>query len=134
MNRSPRLGENGLENRKAIQNAVIEYAQSEKLKTGLIWIIQVVESAATLKVHENQNASSFIQILLRLATQETRIARRMIRTEEWDDIERHIDMAIVMVNSGVTSEASFHLTKALSGVTTLAERSMSLLKRHGLLP
>ncbi len=123
-----------MENRKAIQNAVIEYAQSEKLKTGLIWIIQVVESSATMEAHGNPGAAGIIHILLRLSTQETRIARRMIKTEEWDDIERHIDMAIVMVNSGVPGEASFHLTRALSGVTSLAERSMSLLKRHGLLP
>jgi hypothetical protein len=42
-------------------------------------------------------------------------------------------MAMVMIDSQVLHESAFHLTQALSQVTGIGQRSMSVLKQHGLL-
>jgi len=51
----------------------------------------------------------------------------------WDEVLRHIDKALVMINSGVAAEAVVHLTQALSQVTSIGHRSMTILKGEGLL-
>jgi hypothetical protein len=51
----------------------------------------------------------------------------------WDEVLRHIDKAMVMINSGVAAEAVVHLTQALSQVTSIGHRSMTFLKGEGLL-
>jgi hypothetical protein len=48
-------------------------------------------------------------------------------------VDKSIDTAIVMINSKVVHEAGYHLTQALTQITTIGQRSMSLLKDEGLL-
>ena len=49
------------------------------------------------------------------------------------EVEKSIDTAMVMINSGVAHEAGYHLTQALTRVTTIGQRSMTILKDNGLL-
>ncbi len=44
-----------------------------------------------------------------------------------------MNTALVMLNSGVTHEAGYHLTQALTKVTTVGQQSMTLLTEKGLL-
>jgi hypothetical protein len=48
-------------------------------------------------------------------------------------VEKNIDTAMVMIDSSVAHEAGYHLTQALTQVTTIGQRSMSILKDNGLL-
>jgi hypothetical protein len=44
-----------------------------------------------------------------------------------------MDRALVMMDSGVGEEGLIHLARAISKVTTIAHRTMTLLKEEGLL-
>jgi hypothetical protein len=46
-------------------------------------------------------------------------------------VEKNIDTAMVMISSGVAHEAGYHLTQALTQVTTIGQRSMTILKDKG---
>jgi hypothetical protein len=50
----------------------------------------------------------------------------------WLAAEKDINTALVMLNSGVTHEAGYHLTQALTQITTIGQQSMSLLTDKGL--
>ncbi len=57
----------------------------------------------------------------------------VVKIFSWDEVEKHIDMAMVMINSNMVQESGFHLTRSLSQVTGIAQRSMSVLKDEGIL-
>jgi hypothetical protein len=48
-------------------------------------------------------------------------------------VDKSLNTALVMMNSGVLSEASYHIVQAISGVTTIGQRSMEHLIREKLL-
>ncbi len=115
------------------KTAILALAQSEKIKTGLIWMSQAVEQINGLPPHERKGAEKTIKIALRLVVSEIRIARRITQEAAWDDIEVHMDMAGVMIDSGVCHESAFHMTRALSQITTIGRRCMQFLQKKGLL-
>ena len=51
----------------------------------------------------------------------------------WLEAAKDVDTALVMVNSGVVHDSGYHLTQALSRVTTVGQQSMGLLVDKGLL-
>jgi hypothetical protein len=53
--------------------------------------------------------------------------------DAWDEIEKTIEKALVMINSGVAAESVVHLTQALSRITSIGHRSMTVLREKGLL-
>ena len=61
------------------------------------------------------------------------ICKKSAPNELWLEVEKSIDTAMVMINSGVAHEAGYHLTQALTRVTTIGQRSMTILKDNGLL-
>ena len=58
---------------------------------------------------------------------------RLSGDEAWRDAEKNIDMALVMLDSGVARESTYHITRALGSVTTIGQRAMTYLKDEGLL-
>jgi len=68
-----------------------------------------------------------------MITHEVHLARKLADDVSWDEVEKHIDMAMVMINSNMVQESGFHLTRSLSQVTGIAQRSMSVLKDEGIL-
>ena len=61
------------------------------------------------------------------------LAGRVTADPKWREVEKNVDLALVMLDSGVASEAGYHLTKALSQVTDIGQKSMAWLKKEGLL-
>jgi hypothetical protein len=61
------------------------------------------------------------------------LAVKIAADPTWRDVEKNIDLALVMLDSGVSQEAGYHLTHALSHVTDIGQRSMIELKDRGLL-
>ncbi len=120
-----------MENREAI----IIFSQSEKIKAGLLWASQSLEVMNGLSGMEKPGAERIIHALVNMIDNEIHLARK--QSEEmaspWDEAGKHIRMGIVMLNSGVSHEAVFHLSRALSQVTTIGQRSMSFLIEKGLL-
>ena len=115
------------------QEAVLAFSQSEKIKSGLIWISQVLEFLTGLPVPEKKGAERIIDAILSMILHEIRLAKKAIQDESWDDIEKCINRSAIMINSGVASESITHLTKALSHVTTIGSQAMTVLKEQSLI-
>ncbi|MDY6881378.1 MAG: hypothetical protein V2J25_14115 [Desulfatiglans sp.] len=113
--------------------AIIAFSQSEKIKSGLIWVSQSLELMSGLSAQEKQGAEKIIVSMVNMVASEIQLARKVTSDTAWGDVNKSIDQALVMINSKVASESVVHLTQALSLVTGIAQRSMSFLKEEGLL-
>ncbi len=116
-----------------INEAIITFSQSEKIKGGLIWASQAVELYKALPETDKPGAEKIIKTLVDMVGSEILICKKTAPNELWLEVEKSIDTAMVMINSGVAHEAGYHLTQALTQVTTIGQRSMSILKNEGLL-
>ena len=115
------------------REAIMALSQSEKLKAGLIWISSVLQMADGLHGAEKRGAERSSAAFLNMVILDLQLAEKIAPDPGWKDVEVHLDQAVAMVNSGVGSEAVYHITKALSRVTTIGQRAMTLLKDEGLL-
>ena len=116
-----------------INQAIKAFSQSEKLKSGLIWSTQIIEVYIALPESEKPGAERILKTLIGMIGHEINIAKKAAPHDMWLDAEKDVDTAMVMVNSGVAHESGYHLTQALSKVTTIGQQSMALLVDHGLL-
>jgi hypothetical protein len=116
-----------------INEAIMAFAQSEKIKAGLIWISQTLELLRGLPEGEKKGGEKMIHALLGMVGHELSLAKAVVGHEQWHEIESYIEKAVIMVNSGVGQEGTIHLSKALSKVTNIGQQSMSLLKEESLL-
>jgi len=115
-----------------LRQAVVTYAQSEKVKSGLIWVSQVSEQVTALDDAARQHGARLLQTLTHLLGDEAILSGRITGDRRWNEISRKINMALVMIQSGVPQETSFHLTQALTLVTRLGGEAAALLKDKGL--
>ncbi len=112
---------------------ITAFSQSEKIKSGIIWLSQLLEQAAGLPPGEKQGAEKIIRSLADMVCHEIRIAMGVAPDTAWDAAARHMDLAVVMIRSGVGPDAVPHLTQALSRVTGVGHRAMSTLKERDLI-
>ena len=112
-------------------NAITTFSQSEKIKGGLIWLTQAIELFKALPEADKAGAEKIIKALVDMVGSEILICKKSAPDERWLEVEKNIDTALVMINSGVTQEAGYHLTQALTQVTTIGQRSMTVLKDNG---
>jgi len=115
------------------KEAVTALYQSEKIKSAIMWVTHLVNLTEDLPRHETSGVEKSIKLLINMIGHESVLARRTTGDKVWINIEKDIDMALVMVNSGVTHEAAFHLSQALRQVTTISSRCMTFLIEKGLL-
>ena len=115
-----------------LRQAVVTYAQSEKVKSGLIWVCQVSEQVAALDDAARQHGVRLLRTLAHLVGDEAILAGRVTGDRRWTEISQKINMALVMIQSGVPQETSFHLTQALTQVTGIGGQAAALLKEKGL--
>ena len=113
--------------------AIKAFSQSEKLKTGLIWANQMIEAYVSLPEAEKPGAERMLKILIGMIGNELHVAKKAAPHPAWQEAEKPLNTALVMMNSGVMHESSYHLTQVLSKVTTVGQQSMSLLVEKGLL-
>ena len=116
-----------------ISDAITTFSQSEKIKAGLIWTTQVIEMYKALSEEDKPGAEKIIKATVDMIGSEILICRKSAPNELWTEVEKNIDTAMVMINSSMAHEAGYHLTQALTQVTTIGQRSMSILKDKGLL-
>jgi len=116
-----------------VNQAIIAFSQSEKLKSGLIWASQIIEMYIALSQSEKPGAERVLTTLINMIATEVHVAKKAAPHNVWQDVEKDINTAIVMLNSGVTHEAGYHLTQALTKVTTVGQQSMTILAEAGLL-
>jgi len=115
-----------------VKEAVLAFSQSEKVKTGLIWASQALDMTGALAEPEKRGAVKTIETLLGMLMHEIRLARNVSGGTHWEAVATHLDQALIMIKSGVAQESVSQLTRALSLVTTIGQRSMTVLKTHDL--
>jgi len=116
-----------------IKEAVLAFSQGEKIKSGLIWATHAVERGRACSDVEKRGADQIIAAMVQMIGHEVSMIRGISGNNPWLEIEKNIDMAAVMINSGVAGEAAFHLTRALSKVTNVCQRAMTFLQEKNLL-
>ncbi len=113
-----------------VREAVIAFSQSEKIKSGLIWVSNAVLS---LQPEDLPGGEKIITLFAEMTATEFLVARRMAPNDRWADAQRSMDTALVMLHSGAAQDAVFHLTKALTEVTSIAQQAMSFLREREIL-
>ena len=113
--------------------AIMAFSQSEKVKTSLICASQSLQLLTGLPFPEKEGAQKVIRMNIEMMRQEIQLARNLSGDESWDEIEKSVAKAVVMIDSGVAPESVVNLTRALSQVTSIGHRSMTVLKEKGLL-
>ncbi len=116
-----------------VNEAIIAFSQSEKLKSGIIWASQIIEMYIGLAEPDKPGAERVLITLTNMIATEIHVAKKAAPHDVWPDIEKDINTALVMLNSGVPHEAGYHLTQALTKVTTIGQQSMTFLTDEGLL-
>ena len=115
-----------------VKLSVTAYAQAEKVKSGLIWVCQVADLIAAMDGPGRKQGLKILQTLAGMIADESQLAGKITGDRRWYEIDRKINMALVMINSGVPQETGFHLTQALSQVTRIGGQAAAVLKENGL--
>ncbi len=114
-------------------SAVTALIQSEKIKAGLIWADLLVEQYVGMDTLSHRGAVVSLRTLLGMIGREVLLGTQLAPNPRWTDVETHLDMALVMVDSNVVAEAGFHLARAVAAVTGIAQEAMEVLRRSGLI-
>jgi hypothetical protein len=118
--------------RSEVKQAISAYTQSEKVKAGLIWVSQVSNQVAEMETPTRQKGLMLLKTLAHLVADESDLAGRVTGDSRWHEIGKRINMALVMINSGVPQETGFHLAQALTRVTRIGGQAAAVLKAHHL--
>ena len=116
-----------------LRSQILTFSQSEKIKSALIWISHCAETLAGLSPGLRPGSTRMMAELVSLVLGEVHLIRRMTRDPDWIEVEKHLDLALVMIRSGVPTEASYHAANALTHVTSIGRRAMSALRDGGIL-
>ncbi len=117
---------------RQLNTAVTDYAQSDKIKSALIWTTSLVSAYQGQSPVDQRGMAAAIDALLEMIAYEVRLSQRYAPRTSWKQVEKHLDLALVMVKSGVVAEAHFHLGKAISHVTDIARRAILVLRENGI--
>ena len=112
---------------------IMAFSQSEKVKSGIIWVSQTLGMIEGLSGGEKTGSEKTVIAILNMIVHEVNLARTISEDERWEGIGPDIDNAILMINSGVSQEAITHLSRALSKVTNIGQQSMLSLRGKKLL-
>jgi len=114
------------------QSAILAFSQSEKIKAGLIWTSQTIEMVVGLTEQNKPGAEQIVAALVGMVTNEIHLGMKLAPNEHWETALMHINNAVVMMNSKVIHDVPYHLSKALSHVTSIGQSAMTRLRGEGL--
>ena len=115
------------------KQAIISFAQGEKVKSGLISCSQCVQVAQNLPQAEQVGAVKVIQAMVAMIANEAQLARQASKDQVWLEVDKCLNTARVMIESGVIDEATYHFTQTLSQVNRISQKAMTHLVNSGLL-
>lgn len=115
------------------KQAITAFSQSEKIKAALIWSAQIAEMLQGLSEDEKPGAKRILYTLVQMLANEVHLCRKAAPHDLWNAVDKHLDKAIVMINSGIAHEAAHHLTMALTQVTSISQQAMTVLVENELL-
>jgi len=109
------------------------YMQAEKIKSALIWVNHLTEALKGLAPGDQKGAEEMIRTMVHMIASEIYLSKNMLASDAWGQAEKKIELALVMINSGVAYESSHPITQALSQVTSICHRSAQILKENNLI-
>lgn len=115
------------------RHAIISFSQGEKVKSGLIWCSHCVQILQNLAVPEQKGALQLLNSLIAMIANEAQVARQVSGDPVWLEVDKHLNNARIMIESGVSNEAEYHFTQALSQVNRISQKAMTHLINEGLL-
>jgi len=115
------------------REAILSFSQSEKIKAGIIWLTQALELLGGLPEKNRKNAERVAHVFLLSMLRDVHLSARLSGDDRWREAEKNIDLALVMLDSGVARESTYHINRALGSVTTIGQRAMAHLKDEGLI-
>ena len=74
-----------------------------------------------------------LQVMIGMISSEAQLARQVSGEAIWLEVDKLVNTARVMVDSGVSQEALFHFTQALSQVNRIGQKAMTRLLEKGVL-
>ena len=113
------------------KQAIISFAQGEKVKSGLISCSQCVQVAQNLPQAEQVGAVKVIQAMVAMIANEAQLARQASKDQTWLEVDKCLNTARVMIESGVIEEATYHFTQTLSQVNRISQKAMTHLVNSG---
>jgi hypothetical protein len=116
-----------------IKEAITAFSQSEKIKSSIIWASQAVEAFIGLPEEEKSGAVKIIRAVIGMIAHEIHLCKKSAPHELWTDIDKSLNMAVVMIDSNIAHESVYHLTQALTKVTSIGHQSLTCLKENGLM-
>ncbi len=114
------------------KQAIISFAQGEKVKSGLIWCSQCAQVAQNLPQAEQIGAVKVIQALVAMISNEAQLARQAGKDQIWLEVDKCLNKARVMIESGVIEDATYHFTQTLSQVNCISQKALTHLVDKGL--
>ena len=115
------------------RSTVIAFSQSEKIKAGLIWASQTIEMNNGMAEHDKNGSQQVIGALVSMVANEVQVALKMAPDERWEEALKHLNKALVMIHSNVAQEATFHISRTLSQVTSIGQTAMTKLVEQSVL-
>jgi hypothetical protein len=111
--------------------AIVAFSQSDKIKSGLLWAAQVLELLGSLHPPERGGGERIVSTLLGMISREIHLAKKLAPDPAWEEAEKFMEKGSIMIDSGASHEAGYHLTRALSHVTGIGQRAMTHLREKG---
>ena len=75
------------------RKAITALAQSEKVKSGILWATHAVEIHTSLPDTQKRGATQLVRTLIEMIAAEIFLARRLTGEASWMDAEKDLDMA-----------------------------------------
>jgi hypothetical protein len=116
-----------------VNEVITAFSQSEKIKSAIIWASQAMEMYMSLPEAEKSGALKILRAVISMIGHEIGICKKSAPNALWGEAQKSIDTAIVMINSNVPHESVFHLTQALTKITSIGHQSLSVLKEKELM-
>ncbi|MCP4748273.1 MAG: hypothetical protein GY874_19370 [Desulfobacteraceae bacterium] len=115
------------------KQAILSFSQSEKVKSALICCSQSAQIIEHLQPEQQAGAIRLLQAMLGQITNEIHLANQVSGDMIWLEVDKKLNNARVMIDSGVPWEATHHFTQALSQVNRIGQQAMTRLMESGLL-
>ena len=113
-----------------ISEAIVSFSQSEKIKSGLLWAIHLSEMRESIPQSQRSTADKFLETLVDMIGHEVEITKNILREKTWIEAEQSINTALVMIRSKVPEESAFHLTHAITRVTSSGHKALTFLRKQ----
>ena len=115
------------------RGAILDFQYSEKMKSGLIIGITLMDQMASLKDEELFGGKKVLVWYLEGLLRETRVAKIALGRTHFADLEQKVMEVIGRVEVSQFEEARQTFSEAISLATTICQTSMSFLMGKGLI-